>query len=122
MQENLLILSYNKERARLISSVLRGNPRFLPFVITPQDERYEQRPDGTIRRFRQQTPPAQSTYIPQPPPDEPLRRRKREKRRRRRVWLYVFALIGVAFVAVEIFRYLIVPLLVQLHIWTGGRL
>ena len=32
----------------------------------PQDERYEQRPDGTIRRFRQQTPPAQSTYIPQP--------------------------------------------------------
>ena len=35
----------------------------------PQDERYEQRPDGTIRRFRQQTPPAQSTYIPQPPPD-----------------------------------------------------
>ena len=22
----------------------------------PQDERYEQRPDGTIRRFRQQTP------------------------------------------------------------------
>ena len=26
----------------------------------PQDERYEQRPDGTIRRFRQQTPPAQS--------------------------------------------------------------
>ena len=53
----------------------------------PQDERYEQRPDGTIRR-----------------------------------WLYVFALIGVAFVAVEIFRYLIVPLLVQLHIWTGGRL
>ena len=30
----------------------------------PQDERYEQRPDGTIRRFRQQTPPAQSTYIP----------------------------------------------------------
>lgn len=83
----------------------------------PQDERYEQRPDGTIRRFRQQTPPAQSTYIPQPP-----RRRKREKHRRRRVWLYVFALIGVAFVAVEIFRYLIVPLLVQLHIWTGGRL
>ena len=62
----------------------------------PQDERYEQRPDGTIRRFRQQTPPAQSTYV--------------------------FALIGVAFVAVEIFRYLIVPLLVQLHIWTGGRL
>lgn len=44
----------------------------------PQDERYEQRPDGTIRRFRQQTPPAQSTYIPQPPPDEPPRRRKRE--------------------------------------------
>ena len=78
----------------------------------PQDERYEQRPDGTIRRFRQQTPPAQSTYIPQPPPDEPPRR----------VWLYVFALIGVAFVAVEIFRYLIVPLLVQLHTWTGGRL
>ena len=77
----------------------------------PQDERYEQRPDGTIRRFRQQTPPAQSTYI-----------RKREKHRRRRVWLYVFALIGVAFVAVEIFRYLIVPLLVQLHIWTGGCL
>ena len=77
----------------------------------PQDERYEQRPDGTIRRFRQQTPPA-----------EPPRRRKREKHRRRRVWLYVFALIGVAFVAVEIFRYLIVPLLVQLHIWTGGRL
>ena len=62
----------------------------------PQDERYEQRPDGTIR--------------------------KREKHRLRRVWLYVFALIGVAFVAVEIFRYLIVPLLVQLHIWTGGRL
>lgn len=29
----------------------------------PQDERYEQRPDGTIRRFRQQTPPAQSTPI-----------------------------------------------------------
>ena len=77
----------------------------------PQDERYEQRPDGTIRRFRHQ-----------PPPDEPPRRRKREKHRRRRVWLYVFALIGVAFVAVEIFRYLIVPLLVQLHIWTGGRL
>ena len=68
------------------------------------------------------TPPAQSTYIPQPPPDEPPRRRKREKHRRRRVWLYAFALIGVAFVAVEIFRYLIVPLLVQLHIWTGGRL
>ena len=88
----------------------------------PQDERYEQRPDGTIRRFRQQTPPAQSTYIPQPPPDEPPRRRKREKHRHRRVWLYVFALIGVAFVAVEIFRYLIEPLLVQLHIWTGGRL
>ena len=83
----------------------------------PQDERYEQRPDGTIRRFRQQTPPAQSTYIPQPPPDEPPRRRKRENRRHRRVWLYV-----LAFVAVEIFRYLIVPLLVQLHIWTGGRL
>ena len=41
----------------------------------PQDERYEQRPDGTIRRFRQQTPPAQSTYIPQPPPDEPPRTR-----------------------------------------------
>ena len=40
----------------------------------PQDERYEQRPDGTIRRFRQQTPPARSTYIPQPPPDEPPRR------------------------------------------------
>ena len=73
----------------------------------PQDERYEQRPDGTIRRFR---------------PDEPPCRRKREKHRHRRVWLYVFALIGVAFVAVEIFRYLIVPLLVQLHIWTGGRL
>lgn len=88
----------------------------------PQDERYEQRPDGTIRRFRQQTLPAQSTYIPQPPPDELPRRRKREKHRHRRVWLYVFALIGVAFVAVEIFRYLIVPLLVQLHIWTGGRL
>ena len=88
----------------------------------PQDERYEQRPDGTIRRFRQQTPPAQSTYIPQPPSDEPPRRRKREKHRHRRVWLYVFALIGVAFVAVEIFRYLIVPLRVQLHIWTGGRL
>ena len=33
-----------------------------------------------------------------------------------------FAMIGMAFVAVEIFRYLIVPLLVQLHIWTGGRL
>ena len=29
-----------------------------------------------------------------------------------------FALIGMAFVAVEIFRYLIVPLLVQLHNWT----
>ena len=28
-----------------------------------------------IRRFRQQTPPAQSTYIPQPPPDEPPRTR-----------------------------------------------
>lgn len=89
----------------------------------PQDERYEQRPDGTIRRFRPQTPPAQSTYIPQPPQPEAPRRPHREKRpRRRRVWLYIFALIGVAFVAVEIFRYLIVPLLVQLHIWTGGRL
>lgn len=90
----------------------------------PQDERYEQRPDGTIRRFPQQTPVSQQTYVPQPPqmtpPSAPPRREKRA--RRRRVWLYVFALIGMAFVAVEIFRYLIVPLLVQLHIWTGGRL
>ncbi len=66
--------------------------------------------------------PRRAPIFPQPPPDEPPRRRKRAKHRHRRVWLYVFALIGVAFVAVEIFRYLIVPLLVQLHIWTGGRL
>lgn len=88
----------------------------------PQDERYEQRPDGTIRRFPQQTTPP--TYIPQPAmqPSAPVPPRPEKRARRRRVWLYVFALIGMAFVAVEIFRYLIVPLLVQLHIWTGGRL
>lgn len=89
----------------------------------PQDERYEQRPDGTIRRFPQQPPASQSAYIPQPPQPVPPKPPRREKwTRRRRIWLYVFALIGMAFVAVEIFRYLIVPLLVQVHIWTGGRL
>ena len=37
----------------------------------PQDERYEQRPDGTIRRFRQQTPPGAPIF----PSRRPMSRR-----------------------------------------------
>ncbi len=54
---------------------------------------------------------------------KPRRRRSQHAdRRRHSIWLYIFAFIGAAFVAVEFFRYLIVPFLVQLHIWTGGKL
>ncbi len=90
----------------------------------PQDERYRRHPDGSIRRFAQQPPSGvQSRFVPQPPPPEPDAPVKPRKRKRRHsLWLYIFALIGFLFVAVECFRYLIVPLLVQLHIWTGGRL
>lgn len=90
----------------------------------PQDERYRRQPDGSIRRFAQPQSSSQSHFVPQPPPpqpDPPPKKRPRKKRRHA-IWLYIFALIGFLFVAVECFRYLIVPLLVQLHIWTGGRL
>ena len=58
----------------------------------------------------------------QEPPKPRRRRSHRATRRHHSIWLYIFAFIGAVFVAVEFFRYLIVPFFVQLHIWTGGRL
>ncbi len=58
----------------------------------------------------------------QKPPKQRRRRSHHATKKRHSIWLYIFAFIGAAFVAVEFFRYLIVPFLVQLHIWTGGKL
>ncbi|MBR2824587.1 MAG: hypothetical protein IKE24_13000 [Clostridia bacterium] len=58
--------------------------------------------------FRKRRPSAPS------PQQHPFPGRRRPRRPRHSLWLYVFAFIGVAAVCFLLFKYLIIPLLVQL--------
>ncbi len=110
--------------------------------MQPQDQQQPYYPprEQPVYRFPQNRPsqgwqpqqnyPPQS--YPQPAPVQPVqpeapreeRGKSRRPRKRRRVftWWNLFALIGIGTVLVEVMRYLVIPLLMQLNNLTGGAL